>query len=145
MLVNFFSSMCPQIRLIKSKIMIQWLLFYLEILGILNKIKLLLLGMSIVSGYSKSNGWISWLFFFFSVCLQHLCLPSIRAQFKAVDLFRYDKLILILMFRELTPKEYFPTFSTSNINSLNLIHVIKCISEYETLFLEDFMIRLITL
>lgn len=50
---------------------------------------------------------------------QHLCLPSIRAQFKTVDLFRYDKFILILMFRELTLKEYFPTFSASNINSLN--------------------------
>lgn len=32
------------------------------------------------------------------------------AQFKTIDLSGYNNLILIVMFRELTPKEYFLTF-----------------------------------
>lgn len=82
--------------------------------------------------------------FFFPACLQHLCLPSKRAEFKTIVLSGYNKFILILICREPTPTEYFPTFSVSNINLLNLTHVRMCISEYETFLLEDFMISLIT-
>lgn len=115
-LTNFFSIMCPQIRLIKRKIMILWLLFYLEMLNILKKTPFVYWKCSCCLSPFKEQ-WMNKVRLF-SVCLPHFCLPSVNAQFKTIDLAEYNKFLLILIFRELIPKEYFPTFSAFNINSL---------------------------